>query len=159
MSVDNDTFRAALGRFPTGVTVVSAVDSNGSDCGMTVSAFCSLSLDPPLVLSCIGHEATMHPVISGEDHFGVSVLAADQEAISRRFADPDMADRFDGVGVVRGSSGVSLIEGAVVHLECTVVERHWGGDHTIVVGEVNSIAVFEREPLLYHRGGYGRLGR
>jgi flavin reductase (DIM6/NTAB) family NADH-FMN oxidoreductase RutF len=159
MDVDSDSFRAALGRFPTGVTVVTAVDAGGSDCGMTVSAFCSLSLIPPLVLACIGHEATMHPVISGEDHFGVSILAEDQETISRRFADPEEFERFDGIGFVRGASGVALIQGAVVHLECTVVERHWGGDHTIVVGQVDALRIFDGEPLVYHRSGYGQLGR
>jgi flavin reductase (DIM6/NTAB) family NADH-FMN oxidoreductase RutF len=157
MPIDPDEFRAALGRFPTGVTVVSAVDSSGRDRGMTVSAFCSVSLDPPLVLACIAHEATMHPVLAGEDHFGVSVLAADQEAISRRFADTREDDRFEGVGFTRGAHGVALVEGAVAHLECTVVERHWGGDHTIVVGQVESAAVHERAPLIYHRSGYGRL--
>jgi flavin reductase (DIM6/NTAB) family NADH-FMN oxidoreductase RutF len=158
MAVDPDTFRAALGRFASGVTVVTARDATGKDHGMTVSAFCSVSLDPPLVLACIGHEASMHPVIAREHCFGVSVLAAGQEALARRFAD-QRSDRFDGVGYTRGRLGVALLDDALAHLECTVVDRREAGDHTVVVGRVETVWTDQDRPLVYYRGGYTQLER
>ena len=158
MPVDPDTFRAALGRFASGVTVVTARDAKGKDHGMTVSAFCSVSLDPPLVLACIGHEASMHAVISREERFGVSMLAAGQEALARRFAD-QRSDRFDGVGYTRGRLGVALLDDALAHLECTVVDRRDAGDHTLVIGRVETAWTDQDRPLVYYRGGYTQLER
>jgi flavin reductase (DIM6/NTAB) family NADH-FMN oxidoreductase RutF len=154
--LDADAFREALGRFASGVTIVTTRDADGRDHGMTVSAFSSLSLDPPLVLACIGHDATIAGAVSAAEFLGVSVLAEGQEPLSRRFADPG-ADRFDGVPVSRGRSGVALLDGALVHLECRIVARHEAGDHTIVVGEVSSATGREGRPLVHHRGRYGRF--
>jgi flavin reductase (DIM6/NTAB) family NADH-FMN oxidoreductase RutF len=154
--IDPDTFRAALGRFASGVTVVTTCDDDGRDHGMTVSAFCSVSLDPPLVLACIGHDASMYPTIKSADRFGVSILAVGQEALARRFAD-QRSDRFDGVGYSRGKLGVALIDDALAHLECAVVDRREAGDHTIVVGSVDTAACHQGRPLVYYRGGYTQL--
>lgn len=156
--IDPDSFRAALGRFACGVTVVTARDGTGRDHGMTVSAFCSVSLEPPLVLVSIGHEASMHQLIMEVDQLGISVLSTNQEALSRRFADPE-SDRFDGVGYARGESEVALLEEALVHLECTVIARHEAGDHTLVVCSVDRAAASDGRPLLYYRGGYAQLER
>jgi flavin reductase (DIM6/NTAB) family NADH-FMN oxidoreductase RutF len=156
--IDSDTFRAALGRFSCGITVLTARDSKGRDHGMTVSAFCSVSLEPPLVLVCIGHEATMHGLMMHVEHVGISVLSSVQEAVSRRFADPE-SDRFDGIGYSRGEAGVALPDDALVHLECDVVARHEAGDHTIVVCAVERAVAFDGRPLLYYRGGYAQLER
>lgn len=159
MSVDPDTFRAVLGRFATGVTVVTTVDGRGKDCGMTVSAFSSASLRPPLVLACVGHDASMWPAISRAEVFGVSILERGQEPLSRHFADSD-AERFEGVGFIRGKlTGVALIADALAWLECRVVQRHPAGDHTIVVGEVLAASAHADRPLLYFRGGYAELAR
>ena len=158
MPIDADAFRAALGRFTSGVTVVTTRDAQGSDHGMTVSAFCSVSLVPPLVLACIGHEASMHGLALRADHFGVSILASGQEALARRFAD-QRSDRFDGIGYSRGRLGVALIDDALAHLECTVVDRHEAGDHTIIVGRVEAAAYDQGRPLVYYRGGYTQLER
>ena len=125
---------------------------------MTVSAFCSVSLEPPLVLVSIGHEASMHQLIMEVDQLGVSVLSNDQEALSRRFADPE-SDRFDGVGYARGESEVALLEDALVNLECTVIARHEAGDHTLVVCSVDRAVASDGRPLLYYRGGYAQLER
>jgi flavin reductase (DIM6/NTAB) family NADH-FMN oxidoreductase RutF len=155
--IDPATFRRALGHFPSGVTVVTVRGADGRDYGMTVSAFSSLSLRPPLVLVCIGDDATIAGAVEAAGHFAVNVLAEDQEALARRFADTD-ADRFDGVSVSRGEGGVALLHGAVAQLQCAVVARHRGGDHTIVVGEV--LAATEADggrALVYERGGYRRL--
>jgi flavin reductase (DIM6/NTAB) family NADH-FMN oxidoreductase RutF len=158
MPIDPDTFRAALGRFPSGVTVVTTCDVDGRDHGMTVSAFCSASLDPPLVLACIGHEASMHGLMLQTDRFGVSILAAGQEALARRFAD-QRTDRFDGVGYARGRLGVALLDDALAHLECMVVDRREAGDHTIIVGRVDAAAFDQGRPLAHYRGGYTQLER
>jgi flavin reductase (DIM6/NTAB) family NADH-FMN oxidoreductase RutF len=156
MPIDPDTFRAALGRFASGVTVVTTRDDDGHDHGMTVSALCSASLEPPLVLACIGHEASMHSAMMQVEHFGVSILAAGQEQLARRFAD-QRSDRFEGVGFTRGQLGVALIDDALAHLECVVVDRHEAGDHTIVIGRVEAAASHRGTPLAYYRGGYTQI--
>ena len=155
--MDKSLFRAALGRLATGITVITTRDHHGVDHGMTVSAFSSLSLDPPLVLACIDEAATVAEPLAVADHFGVSVLASDQEGVSRRFATQD-TDRFDGIAITRGAGGVALIDGALTQLECRIVARYPGGDHTIVVGEVLQAQTRDADPLLYFRGGYRHLG-
>ena len=159
-AVDPDTFRATLGRFATGVTVITAVDPDGRDHGMTVSAFCSLSLDPPLVLVCVDHKAGMHDVLAEGTPFAVNVLAAGQEALSRRFATGDQGDRFAGVGYHRAAGGPALLDGVLAWLDCRVAARHPGGDHTIVVGAVHEAGTHDpARPLLYYRSGYASLER
>jgi flavin reductase (DIM6/NTAB) family NADH-FMN oxidoreductase RutF len=165
MGVGQDDFRAALGRFSSGVTILTARDPDdrpgtggGRDHGMTVSAFCSTSLTPPLVLACIDHSADMHGVLARVSHFGISILTEDQEALSRRFAELP-AGRFDGIGYARGESGVVLIDDALAHLECRIADRHEAGDHTIYVGEVERATLFQGRPLIYYRGGYTQLER
>jgi flavin reductase (DIM6/NTAB) family NADH-FMN oxidoreductase RutF len=153
-----DQFRDALGRFASGVAIVTTRDAGGTDHGMTVSAFSSLSIDPPLILFCIDHAAAMSPHIAAASHVGVSLLAEGQEALPRRFALKD-ADRFAGVPVVRAASGVALVPAALVHMDCRVTARHEAGDHTIVVAEVMAVATAPGEPLVYYRGAYGRLLR
>ena len=151
-----DQFRDALGRFASGVSIITTRDASGTDHGMTASAFSSVSLDPPLVLFCIDHAATIAPHIAASGHVGVSVLAAGQEALSRRFALKD-ADRFEGAPIVRAASGVALVGGALSQLDCRIAARHEGGDHTIVIAEVEAIDTSPGEPLLYFRGAYGRM--
>jgi flavin reductase (DIM6/NTAB) family NADH-FMN oxidoreductase RutF len=160
---DPDTFRSVLGRFASGVTVITARSADGRDYGMTVSAFCSVSLVPPLVLACVNHEASMYAVLRGAACFGVNILAAHQEAIARRFADPD-SDRFDGIGFTRGEAeergaGVVLIDDALAHAECRVTETREAGDHTVFIATVERAAAHAGRPLLYYRGGYAQLER
>jgi flavin reductase (DIM6/NTAB) family NADH-FMN oxidoreductase RutF len=143
MPIAPGEFRAILGRFASGVTVLTTRDAQGRDHGMTVSAFCSVSLHPPLVLACIDHGAEMLSLLKHATHFGVSVLAEEQEAISRRFAElPE--GRFDGIGFSRGESGVALLDDALAHLECRLVAQHDGGDHVIFVAQVASPALLSR---------------
>lgn len=156
MTLDPDAFRAVLGRFPSGVTVVTTCEGD-RDHGMTVSAFSSVSLHPPLIMVCIGDDASLRPVIERASWFGVSILSAAQEALSRRFA--AHVNRFDGVGFTRGESGVALLDGALAWLECRVAARHQAGDHLIVIGEVESAGAADERPLLYYRGGYAQLER
>jgi flavin reductase (DIM6/NTAB) family NADH-FMN oxidoreductase RutF len=155
--IDPDTFRHTLGRFASGVTVVT-VSGTAGDCGMTVSAFCSLSLTPPLVLICIDHSARMYEVIGTASHFAVNVLEASQEPLARRFADPEM-DRFDGIHIRRGRFGAPLLDDVLATLECRRLDAHPGGDHTIYTGLVESATSREGQPLIYYRGAYRGLER
>jgi flavin reductase (DIM6/NTAB) family NADH-FMN oxidoreductase RutF len=157
MPIGPDEFRAVLGRFATGVTVLTARDARG-DHGMTVSAFCSVSLNPPLVLACIDVASEMAPVIANADNFGISILAEGQEALSRRFSELP-AGRFDGIGYRRGETGVVLLDDAIGHLECRRVASHDAGDHIVHVGRVEIAHTAQGRPLLYYRGGYAQLER
>ena len=156
--IDSDTFRSVLGRFASGVTIVTARDDAGQDFGMTVSAFCSLSLDPPQVLICVDHVASMHDLLLTHPRFGISILASHQEAYSRRVAD-ETSNRFDGIAYERGDSGVVLLDQALAHLECRITEHHDSGDHTIFIAHVERAEPRHGRPLLYYRGGYAQLER
>jgi flavin reductase (DIM6/NTAB) family NADH-FMN oxidoreductase RutF len=156
MTVDAATFRHVLSAVPTAVSVLTIVDSHGVDRGMTVGAFCSLSLSPPLVLACVGDDATIADAMRSAKAFALSVLAEDQADLSRLFADTD-ARGFGGVDNSRGPGGMLLIEGAAARLECRITARYPGGDHTIVIGEVTYADVSPRRPLMHHRSSYGRL--
>ena len=158
MTVDQSAFRAVLGRFASGVTIVTAVDRRGRDVGMTVSAFASLSLDPPLVLICIDHDASIYGVLSKTTHFTANILSSGQEAIARRFAEKD-TNRFDGIGYERGQNGTAVLFDVLGYVECKVVSRHEEGDHDIIIGAVEVAEANEGKPLLYYRGGYAQLER
>jgi flavin reductase (DIM6/NTAB) family NADH-FMN oxidoreductase RutF len=156
--VTPDEFRAALGRFATGVTVVTVETAEDGVHGMTANAFCSVSLRPPLVLVCIDHLAETYLHLRERGHFGVSVLKSDQDALSEFFADPernpDAAHRL-GIGYRKMKSGIPVLENALANLDCHVVSAHTAGDHTIFVGEVREVLLGEGSPLLYFRGQYG----
>lgn len=151
-------YRAALSRFASGVTVVTSRDALGTDYGMTVSAFSSLSLSPPLVLVCINQAASWHAAIADSSHFVVHVLSDAQEDYSRRFAS-ERDGRFVGLAYTRTEAGVIVLPETLATLECRITARHEGGDHTIVVGAVEQVQLSEGDPLLYHRGAYARLSR
>lgn len=157
MPIDPDLFRSVLGRFATGVTVVTARDERG-DHGMTVSAFSSLSLEPPLILVCVAHDAAMAPVIGDASDFVVNILSDGQEAMSRRFSSK-LDDRFAGLGYSRGERGVIILDDVQAWMECRVVNRYVEGDHTIVIGAVERAHARDARPLLYYRGGYAQLER
>jgi flavin reductase (DIM6/NTAB) family NADH-FMN oxidoreductase RutF len=156
LSVSEDEFRAVLGRFPSGVTVVTATDAKGSDQGMTVSAFCSVSLHPPLVLICIEKSASAHDALTTSEAFVVNILSARQEQIARRFAIVDI-DRFEGVGFTRSSRGCAVLDDALAVIECSRQQLYDGGDHTIITGQVEAMRAEQGTPLLYYRGGYAQL--
>ena len=146
-----------MGRFATGVTVLTVDGPGDRPLGMTASSLASVSLVPPLVSVCIDHEAELHDTILAAPVFVVNILESGQEVLSRRFADRH-EDRFDGVGYHRSPEGLVLLDGALAHLECEHFARHPGGDHTIVIGRVIGGQTSEGRPLLYYRGGYGALG-
>jgi len=158
MPIDKDLFRAVLGRFASGVTIVTTTDADGRDQGMTVSAFSSLSLEPPLVLVCIDHNASVWPAFERAEHFAINILGSQQEALSRRFSSRD-GDRFASVGFTRGATGVALLDDTLASVECVVISRVSHGDHSILVGSVEGGTARDLQPLLYYRGGYASLTR
>jgi flavin reductase (DIM6/NTAB) family NADH-FMN oxidoreductase RutF len=153
MPIDPVDFRQALGRFASGVTVVTFRDGERVR-GITVSAFLSLSLDPPLVGISIDEGARAHPLALRAERFGVSILAEGQQGVSDCFAgrvDVD-DDPFEHLG------SDAVIRGALAKLSCRVVQRVATGDHTLVVGEIEALEYDEAQPLVYFRGAYRRLG-
>jgi flavin reductase (DIM6/NTAB) family NADH-FMN oxidoreductase RutF len=156
MPVEKVEFRQALGYFAAAVTVVTVNREEGGPAGITVTAFSSLSLEPPLVLVCIDKRAKLHAAFQKGSAFAVNILKDDQEAVSRRFASSE-PEQFREIGYTNGPLGAPLIQGVVCAIECKIVDLLPGGDHTIIVGEVDGTRVNEGKPLLYFRGGYASL--
>lgn len=154
--VDQDEFRQALGHFASGVTVITTQHENRPH-GTTVSAFSSLSLNPPLVLVSIDTNATIHDLLIASEVFAVNILAEHAETLSRHFA-RRIPDKFAGISYTPGKLNVPLLEDAVASLECRLVARYPGGDHSIFVGEVLATRTYpQHQPLLYFRSQYERL--
>lgn len=155
MSIDQRSFRKALGCFASGVTVITTSDpATRAPLGVTVSAFSSLSLDPPLVLFCLGNKTSSLPAFQGFGHFAINILAEGQRDLSIRFASRS-EDKWAGVAWEPGATGVPLLGGCLVNLECSVAAVHEGGDHLIFVGKVEGMRYQEGgSPLIYFRGGY-----
>lgn len=154
-SVDAATFRSALGRFVTGVTVMTARAPDGRLAGMTASSFNTLSLDPPLILWSIALKSPSLEVFREAGRFAVNILAQDQQALARRFSHA-AADKFAGVEIHDGLGGAPLVAGAVAHLECELAARYPGGDHEILIGRVvRARAEAALAPLVYCRGQFG----
>ena len=155
-----DRFRLAMGRFATGVSILTTV-SRGHDHAMTANAIASVSMEPMLVLACIEVDARFHDAVKDAGTWGVSVLAADQ----RRTADwlatqgRPLHGQLDRVPHHRGTTGVALLDGALATIECQTTDIHPAGDHSIVVGEVVSLGVAEHPgaALMYYRSRYGSL--
>jgi flavin reductase (DIM6/NTAB) family NADH-FMN oxidoreductase RutF len=160
MPLDPDTFRSVLGRFATGVTVLTTRHRDNQDHGMTVSSFCSLSLNPPLVAMCIDERAEMHDLLAAGRQVVVNVLSAHQEMLSRRFAEFEGTQRFDGIGFSRTMRGIPILDDVLAWLECEIVTRYDGGDHGLYVASVERATARDgMRPLLHYRGGYAQLER
>jgi flavin reductase (DIM6/NTAB) family NADH-FMN oxidoreductase RutF len=157
--VDARRFREAMARFATGITVVTAPAHDGPH-GVTINAFASLSLTPPLVLVCIEHGRYTLKVLDAARVFAVNVLAEGQQHLSRFFSTdsrPEGPHAFDGIPHRRGRLA-PVLDGCLAHVECRVVAQYPGGDHTIFVGEVETVEVFAgRRPLVYYDRGYHGL--
>ena len=146
-------FRAALGQFATGVTVVTTRAQNGDRIGLTANSFNSASLDPPMVLWSLKNDSANFGVFAEASHFAVNVLAADQVDVSQRFS-REVEDRFAGLDCSEGAGRAPIIAGCAATFQCRNVHRYSGGDHAIFVGEVLDFEVNDRTPLVFHRGGY-----
>lgn len=149
--------RDAMGAWATGVAVATTLDARGAPVGMTINSLASVSLEPPLLLWSARHGVPPFDAFEASAHFAVHVLAADQQALSDRFAQVDH-DKFAGVDWEGGLHGLPLLRGGLARFQCRVVHRHPGGDHLILVGEVLEFERREGAPLLFHAGGYRRLG-
>jgi flavin reductase (DIM6/NTAB) family NADH-FMN oxidoreductase RutF len=160
--IDADRFRAAMGSFATGVTVVTARSADGDLHGMTVNSFSSVSLDPMLVLVCLASSSRGLELIEDAGGFGISVLSRSQEGVSRWFANrhrPADSTMFEGVAIELGATGCPTLPGAAAAFDCRVHRLVPAGDHVIVVGEVVALAHRpELTPLVFHAGRYRSLG-
>jgi flavin reductase (DIM6/NTAB) family NADH-FMN oxidoreductase RutF len=152
-SFDTRAFRNALGRFATGVTVITAVHEDHPH-GMTANAFVSVSLSPPLILVSLDNRSNMHRILSAVGRFGVSVLAEHQEGLSTHFAGRPQENL--QVSFV-DRAGMPVIEDAVAYFVARVADTHPAGDHTLYIGEVEHFEHREDRPLLFHAGKYHRL--
>ena len=152
--MDSQQFRAALGLFATGVTIVTVRSPDGGLVGLTANSFNSVSLDPPLVLWSLSRRAGSMPVFTQGSHYAINILAADQKALAQRFATRDI-DRFAGVAWREGAGGAPVLDGAAATFECANRSRYEEGDHVIFVGEVERCtARAGAQPLIFHGGRY-----
>jgi flavin reductase (DIM6/NTAB) family NADH-FMN oxidoreductase RutF len=143
--------------FPTGVTVVTSLREKEPR-GVTVSAFASVSIDPPMVLICINREARSYLYISSSKVFCVNFLAGDQRDLAERFAGKFRERQFEGVGYSTDVTGAAVLDGAVAHLDCAVAEEHHAGSHSIFIGRVLSCASRAGSPLGYYNGDFHDFG-
>jgi flavin reductase (DIM6/NTAB) family NADH-FMN oxidoreductase RutF len=152
--------RHALGHLPTGVTVVTSLQADGGPTGTTVSAVCSLSAEPALLLVCLAHSSETLHAIRAHRAFAVNVLADGQHPLSSNFARSGAEASWDAVEHGPLETGLPRLEGTIAAFDCVVHELLAGGDHEIVIGRVRHVEVAEPDerPLLHWRGGYVRLG-
>jgi flavin reductase (DIM6/NTAB) family NADH-FMN oxidoreductase RutF len=155
-AVSSEVFRRACGRFATGVAIAGAIDANGVPHGLTVNSFSSVSLDPPLILICLGHAIAAIDVFRQARCFGLSVLREDQRELSERFA-ARSDNRFESLAWRLGETGVPLLDGALASIECEARHRVTAGDHDIFVGEMVRASSSDGEPLIYFASEYRRL--
>jgi len=153
--IEQTLFRDIMGRFASGVTIITT-RANGRDFGTTSNAVTSLSLNPPMLLVCLNETSETRHAVLQAGAFAVNILAEDQVEIAQRFA-TKLASKFEDVDLVRASSGIPLIDRALVHLECRVSETVTGGTHTVFLADVHGAAAAEGSPLTYYRGRFGRL--
>jgi DNA-binding GntR family transcriptional regulator/flavin reductase (DIM6/NTAB) family NADH-FMN oxidoreductase RutF len=153
--VASETFRKVAGHLASGVTVVTT-RAGQTDYGTTASSVASLSLTPPMMLVCLNKESTTGQAVLQSGVYAVNVLSHGQADLARTFAAKGR-DKFCGVGYWPGQLGVPLIEGALAHIECRVTEQVSGGTHIVFLGEVQSAAAMEGNPLAYYRGDFGRF--
>ncbi|MGB0671302.1 MAG: flavin reductase family protein [Rhodospirillales bacterium] len=157
MTVSAADFRKALAQFATGVTVITGRFADGRPAGMTVSAFSSLSLEPPLVLFCLGKGTSVEGGFIGRSAFTAHVLAEGQDGLSNQFAS-SREDRFGDTTWTEGANGCPLLDGCLARIQCEKHSELDGGDHVIVVGRVVAIDYpVEAKPLVYQSGGYRKL--
>lgn len=157
MNIEPRQFRTVLSRFAAGVTVVTVPAASGRPLGFTATAFTSVSLIPPLVLVCATKGKPTHAALVETQAYGVNILAADQEHVARRFADPCVEDRFAALEVVEGRLGVPMLGGTVAGIECSRAAVFDAGDHSIVLGRVERMWHTDAAPLVHFAGRFAEL--
>lgn len=159
-AIDPKAFRAALGTFATGVAIVTAPDGAGGHVGMTINSFASVSLDPPLVLWSVQLNSPSAASFRAANTYAVSILAKEHQALAKLFATTD-ADRFAGAPLAISPGGLPFVENALAVFECRVVARYPGGDHEILVGQVDVLRVRDESDAValgFHRGRFFPVG-
>ncbi len=155
-TIDPKAFRNALGRFATGVTVITTVDGAGRKYGVTANSYNSVSLDPPLILWSLAKSSGSMPAFAECDSFVVHILGAHQEDLAMRFARSG-EDKFAGMTTREGLGGAPMFDDCLAHFECHVENRLEGGDHVIFLGRVVNFEAGDHEPLLFHSGRFARM--
>lgn len=153
---DSKAFRDALGRFPTGIAIVTTHTGEGKRIGMTINTLVSVSLDPPLVLFCLGRDSMNYETYAMADSFAFNILREEDEAISNRFIVKG-DDRFAGLESEVGVSGAPILPNALAVIDCRRERVIEAGDHLIVMGRVVDTRANDGRPLTYFKGGYGKL--
>ena len=159
-SISPAQFRRVMGSFPTGITVITVERQSRQVHGMTANSFTSVSLDPVLILVCVDQNARLLSYLKEQRRFGVNILKDSQQALSEHFARPQLDPAEEsrlGIHFRWTETGIPMLEDGLAHLGCNVVAEHATGDHTIFVGEVESLELNEGAPLLYFRGKYRSL--
>ncbi|HWW49376.1 MAG TPA: flavin reductase family protein [Xanthobacteraceae bacterium] len=154
--IQSSELRAFAGHFATGVAVVTTSDASGACYGLTMNAVTSLSLDPPLLLICLAHSSSTLKALRQSGYFCLHFLSSEQQAISDLFS-KKTDDKFSTLTFTRGDFGSPVLSGVIAASECEVTSTYPGGDHTIVIGAVKTVAAPGGTPLLYHRGRYTQL--
>jgi flavin reductase (DIM6/NTAB) family NADH-FMN oxidoreductase RutF len=155
-AIDPRDFRNALGTFATGVTIVTAMSTEGRPYGITCNSFASVSLNPPLVLWSLGMFSQGLPIFQNASHFAVNVLDASQQTLAMQFA-KSSGDKFAGVSWIPGLGNAPVLSGVVANFQCRAVNRYYGGDHVIFLGAVEAYAYGRNDPLLFARGSFGQF--
>lgn len=152
-AIDPAEFRRTLGSFASGVVIVTAMADDGEVRGMTANGFVSVSLDPPLVLVSIGEQTRMHSALTGASQYGVSILGAGQLHVAQHFAGKSS----DVPPAFADHDGMPRVQDSIGHLDCTIVDRHRAGDHTLFIGRVDQLSCAGGDPLTFHAGQFGTL--
>lgn len=147
------TLRQCLGKFATGVTVVSCLDQAGRPCGITANSFSSVSLDPPLVLWNIAKVSKSLSAYLAAEHFVINILSAQQQSLARHFANSENG-LFDGIEYQDSRHEVPVLSNTLAHLECRMHASHDYGDHHIIIGDVTNFELTDSEPLIFYDGNY-----
>jgi flavin reductase (DIM6/NTAB) family NADH-FMN oxidoreductase RutF len=155
--IEKQQFRRICGKFASGITIATVLDSEGACHGMTANSFTSVSMAPPLVLVCVDHRARIREHFRIGEHFGINILSAGQKNLSDKFAGSGY-DRFEGVSWYAGQTGVPLLPDVLATIECARVNVVTAGDHDIVIGEVLHADCQDGEPLVFYASQYRSLG-
>src|SRR5215469_18053991 len=153
---DRDKFREAMASFPSGATIVTTTDAAGGWWGFTASSFCSVSLDPPLVLICLARSAECYQAFADAERWNVHVLPLRHADLAVRFATRG-ADKFDGAGFIPDARGLPILEGVSVWMRCAAHSTVDGGDHLVLLGQVEEVAIGDEVPFVYFRRKFHAL--
>ena len=158
MKFNTHDFRHCMGRFATGVTVITTTIENNMPCGMTINSFTSLSLEPPLVLFNVDKNAYNHDNFANCTNFTVNILSEEQSDISQKFAQPSSLD-WNNISYMENSNATPKLDGCISYIACNKEKVYAGGDHSIIIGHVTEMDIAsEKNPLIYFKGKYRKIG-